>query len=80
MASYEYKLVPAMTFSSNWEEEPSAQAQLEAFLQREGAAGWIYPPEAIKVRVWVTGKGNRHKHATLEPATGGTHVVVNRRG
>lgn len=80
MASYQYKLVQAQTFDSNWDEQPTALDQLEAFLQAEGEQGWVYPSEAVKIRVWVTGKGDRHKHATLEPATGGTHLLVHRRG
>ena len=42
MASYRYKLVPAQTVTSNWDEHPTAREQLEAFLQAEGEQGWIY--------------------------------------
>jgi hypothetical protein len=75
---YAYKLVPAQSFTSNWDEVPSAEAQLAAYLADEGNAGWHYPVEALTVKVWATGTGGRHKHASLSPSSGGTHVVVRR--
>ncbi|MCA9690723.1 MAG: hypothetical protein KC636_14040 [Myxococcales bacterium] len=79
MASYQYKLVAAQAFTSNWDERPTAVEQLEAFLRAEGEQGWVYEAAAVKIRAWVSGKADRHKHASLEPASGGTHLLVHRR-
>lgn len=79
MAHYAYKLVPVQTFTSNWDERPTATEQLERFLAAEGEAGWHYPAEAVTIKIWATGSGDRHKHASLSPAHGGTHVLVTKR-
>jgi hypothetical protein len=78
MPRYAYKLIPTQTFTSNWDETPTAEQQLASYLTDEGNAGWHYPVEALTVKIWESGTGGRHKHASLSPASGGTHLVARR--